>query len=88
MSNGQYPENSLLSDSACDMFTPGGETDFIRAEHLVATVYEALRASGALPAYTFIELNRRRRARSGGPATGWRANGAQRADQPSLRGGR
>jgi phospholipase C len=44
LSNSQHPENNLVSDAAYDTFTLDGESDFTRAEQLIATVYEALRA--------------------------------------------
>jgi phospholipase C len=44
LSNSQHPENNLVSNDAYDTFTLTGESDFTRGEHLVATVYEALRA--------------------------------------------
>ena len=44
LSNSQHPENNLVSNAAYDTFTLTGESDFTRAEHLIATVYEALRA--------------------------------------------
>jgi phospholipase C len=44
VSNSQHPENNLVSDAAYDTFTPHGESDFTRAERLIATIYEALRA--------------------------------------------
>jgi phospholipase C len=43
-SNSQHPENNLASDAAYDTFTLHGESDFTRAEQLIATIYEALRA--------------------------------------------
>jgi phospholipase C len=44
LSNSQHPENNLVSNAAYDGFTLTGESDFTRAERLIATVYEALRA--------------------------------------------
>ena len=44
LSNSQHPENNLVSDAAYDTFTSRGESDFTRAEQLIATIYEALRA--------------------------------------------
>ena len=44
LSNSQHPENNLVSNAAYDDFTLSGESDFTRAEHLIATIYEALRA--------------------------------------------
>ncbi len=44
LSNSQHPENNLVSNAAYDDFTLHGESDFTRAEALVATIYEALRA--------------------------------------------
>jgi phospholipase C len=43
-SNSQHPENNLVSNAAYDTFTLHGESDFTRAEQLIATIYEALRA--------------------------------------------
>jgi phospholipase C len=48
VSNNQHPENNLVSDSAYAAFTPGTATDFARAETLIATIYETLRANQAL----------------------------------------
>ncbi len=44
LSNSQHPENNLVSNAAYDNFTLYGESDFTRAEQLIATIYEALRA--------------------------------------------
>jgi phospholipase C len=44
LSDSQHPENNLVSNSAYDTFTLPGESDFTRAERLIATIYEALRA--------------------------------------------
>src|SRR5205814_7448413 len=44
LSNSQHPENNLVGDAAYDNFTLSGESDFTRAEGLIATIYEALRA--------------------------------------------
>jgi phospholipase C len=43
VSNSQHPENNLVSDTSYDNFVPG-DTDFARAEVLIAEIYEALRA--------------------------------------------
>src|SRR5215472_11844374 len=43
LSNSQHPENNLVSNDAYDSFTLYGESDFTRAEHLIASIYEALR---------------------------------------------
>jgi phospholipase C len=52
ISNSQHPGNNLVDDAAYDDFpegSPDGEdTDFARAENLIATVYEALRANPAV----------------------------------------
>ncbi len=48
VSNSQHPENNLVGQAAYDGFTPDGESDFTRAERLVASVYEALRAHPAV----------------------------------------
>lgn len=45
VSNNQHPENNLVSDAAYAAFTTGSTTDFARAETLIATIYEALRAN-------------------------------------------
>lgn len=44
LSNSQHPENNLVSNAAYGNFTLEGESDFTRAEVLIATIYEALRA--------------------------------------------
>ena len=44
LSNSQHPENNLVTDAAYNDFTLPGESDFTRAEELIATIYEALRA--------------------------------------------
>jgi len=54
LSNSQHPENNLVSNAAYDTFTPTGESDFTRAERLIATVYEALRASPGLFGKTLL----------------------------------
>jgi phospholipase C len=43
LSNSQHPENNLVSNDAYNDFTLQGESDFTRAEGLIATIYEALR---------------------------------------------
>jgi phospholipase C len=43
ISNSQHPENNLVLAAAYDDFVPG-DTDFARAESLIADIYEALRA--------------------------------------------
>jgi phospholipase C len=48
VSNNQHPENNLVSASAYDAFGDSAATDFARAETLIATIYEALRANPAL----------------------------------------
>jgi phospholipase C len=48
VSNNQHPENNLVSGLAYEHFVAGTATDFSRAESLIATVYEALRANPAL----------------------------------------
>jgi phospholipase C len=48
LSNSQDPANNLVSDAAYDSFTPHGDSDFTRAEKLIATIYEALRANPEL----------------------------------------
>ncbi|HEX4754612.1 MAG TPA: alkaline phosphatase family protein [Candidatus Dormibacteraeota bacterium] len=48
VSNNQHPENNLVSDAAYAAFTAGATTDFARAETLIATIYEALRANPAV----------------------------------------
>jgi phospholipase C len=54
LSNSQHPGNNLVSDAAYDTFTPAGETDFTRAERLIASVYEALRGNPAVFARTIL----------------------------------
>jgi phospholipase C len=44
LSNSQHPENNLVSNAAYDDFRLRGESDFTRAERLIATTYQALRA--------------------------------------------
>jgi phospholipase C len=44
-SNSQHPENNLCTDADYDGLPDGGDSDFARAEALIATVYEALRAN-------------------------------------------
>jgi phospholipase C len=53
-SNSQHPENNLVSNAAYDSFTPQGESDFTRAETLVASIYEALRAHPEVFARTVL----------------------------------
>jgi phospholipase C len=48
VSNSQHPGNNLVSNQAYDRFAADQPTDFSRAEQLVATVYEALRANPAV----------------------------------------
>src|SRR5512144_801555 len=48
VSNSQHPENNLVSDAAYDGYGDELDNDFTRAEVLVATVYEALRANPAV----------------------------------------
>src|ERR1700730_7072904 len=48
VSNNQHPENNLVSDAVYATFSSGQATDFVRAEGLIATIYEALRAKPAL----------------------------------------
>jgi phospholipase C len=43
ISNSQHPENNLVSNASYDHFVPG-DTDFARAEVLIAHIYEALRS--------------------------------------------
>jgi phospholipase C len=43
LSNSQHPENNLVSNTSYEHFVPG-DTDFTRAESLIADIYEALRA--------------------------------------------
>ena len=54
LSNSQHPENNLVSNAAYDAFTLTGESDFTRAEHLIATIYEALRANPELFGKTLL----------------------------------
>jgi phospholipase C len=48
LSNSQHPENNLCADTDYDGLPDGGDNDFARAEALIATVYEALRADPAV----------------------------------------
>lgn len=43
ISDSQHPENNLVSNESYDSFV-AGDTDFARAESLIANIYEALRA--------------------------------------------
>jgi len=54
VSNSQHPENNLVGDAAYDTFELTGDCDFTRAERLVATVYEALRANPELFGRTLL----------------------------------
>jgi phospholipase C len=54
VSNSQHPENNLVSNAAYDAFSPYGESDFTRAERLIASVYEALRANQEVFARTVL----------------------------------
>jgi phospholipase C len=53
-STSQHPENNLVSNAAYDTFDPATDTDFARAEGLIATIYEALRANPELFARTLL----------------------------------
>lgn len=44
VSNSQHPENNLVSNDAYNTFSGDGDSDFARADRLIATIYEALRA--------------------------------------------
>jgi phospholipase C len=44
-SNSQHPGNNMVGNDAYDAHAVGGDTDFARAETLIADVYEALRAN-------------------------------------------
>jgi phospholipase C len=48
LSNNQHPENNLVSNAAYDTYPPDSESDFTRAEQLIAAIYEALRANPEL----------------------------------------
>jgi phospholipase C len=48
VSNSQHPENNLVTNAAYDGYSGGADSDFARAESLIATVYEALRADPEL----------------------------------------
>ncbi len=54
LSNSQHPENNLVSNAAYDGFTLHGESDFTRAEALIATIYEALRVHPEVFAKTLL----------------------------------
>ena len=53
-STSQHPENNLVPNAAYDTFDPATDTDFARAEGLIATIYEALRANPELFARTLL----------------------------------
>jgi phospholipase C len=55
-SNSQHPDNNRVTDDAYETFDADVDTDFARAERLVATVYEALRANSELFASTLLLL--------------------------------
>ena len=54
LSNSQHPENNLVSNDAYANFTLHGESDFTRAEVLIATIYEALRTHPEVFAKTLL----------------------------------
>lgn len=54
VSDSQHPENNLVSNAAYDTSDPAADTDFARAEGLIATIYEALRANPELFARTLL----------------------------------
>jgi phospholipase C len=54
--NSQHPENNLVDNDAYDGFTPREETDFVRGERLIASVYEALRANPDLFGRTVLVI--------------------------------
>jgi len=57
LGSSQHPENNLVSDSAYDDYDDDHvDTDFARAERLVATIYEALRADPELFARTMLVI--------------------------------
>jgi phospholipase C len=55
-SNSQHPDNNRVDVSAYETFDPQVETDFVRAERLIATVYETLRANPDLFATTVLVI--------------------------------
>jgi phospholipase C len=55
-SNSQHPENNQVADDAYESFDPGIDTDFARAERLIASVYETLRANAELFATTMLVI--------------------------------
>jgi phospholipase C len=48
LSNNQHPENNLVSDTAYAAFSAAADTDFARADRLIARIYERLRANPVL----------------------------------------
>lgn len=57
VSTSQHPENNLVSEAAYDAFDDrAADTDFARAEGLIATIYEALRANQALFEKTILVI--------------------------------
>jgi phospholipase C len=54
VSDSQHPENNLVANDAYDAFDDDTDTDFARAERLVAEVYEALRTHPDVFARTLL----------------------------------
>jgi phospholipase C len=56
ISNSQHPGNSLVADADYDAYPAGESNDFTRAETLIASIYEALRANPELFASTVLVI--------------------------------
>jgi phospholipase C len=57
LGSSQHPENNLVSDDGYDGYDDNAkDTDFARAERLIATVYEALRAAPEVFARTLLVI--------------------------------
>jgi phospholipase C len=54
VSNSQHPENNLVDDDAYDRWDDAGDSDFRRAEQLIANIYQVLRANPDLFARTVL----------------------------------
>jgi len=48
LSNSQHPGNNLIANAQYDSYTGGSDTDFQRAEALLATIYETLKSKPEL----------------------------------------
>ncbi len=56
VSDSQHPENNLVTLAGYAAFDPAADTDFARADALIASVYEALRANPGLFARTLLMI--------------------------------